>query len=80
MSTSTARLLRAAADIVGGRAALAERLAVNEELMAKYMADLRELPDALLLQVVDIILADRQPSGPPGADLATSGVRGLPGH
>lgn len=76
MSTSTVRLLRAAADIVGGEKLLAERLAIDEGLLAKYMSDRRELPDTLLLRVVDIILADRQPPRSPGAHLVEREWRG----
>jgi hypothetical protein len=76
VSTSTVRILRAAADIVGGAKPLAERLVIDEHLLAKYMSDLRELPDALLLRVVDIILADRQARRPPGTQLVERGWRG----
>jgi hypothetical protein len=60
MSATTARLLRAAAEIVGGNRALAIRLGVKEALLSKFLADRLALPDRLLLQAVDIILADRQ--------------------
>jgi hypothetical protein len=60
MTTTNVNLLRAAAEIVGGGKELADRLTVSETLLAKFMADSLELPDALLLQAVDIILADRQ--------------------
>ena len=60
MSATTVRLLRAAAEIVGGEKALCERLSIAETLLAKFMADICELPDLLLLRTVDIILEDRQ--------------------
>jgi len=66
MSVSTVRLLSAAAEIVGGREALAEHLGIGERMLAKFMADLRPLPDPLLLKVVDIILAYRGAS--PGVE------------
>jgi len=73
MSTTTVRLLKAAAEIVGGDKALAERLGIDEALLSPFMADSRELPDALLLRTVDIILADRQSklplAGQPAAQL-----------
>ena len=59
MSVTTVRLLKAASEIVGGNRVLAERLGIGEALLSKFMADSRELPDALLLRAVDIILADR---------------------
>lgn len=80
MSNSTVKLLQAAADIVGGASALAERLVVDEGLLLKYMTDTRELPDALLLRVVDIVLADRQAAGPPRAGVARPDLRGSPRH
>jgi hypothetical protein len=60
MSATTVRLLKAASEIVGGDRELADRLGVDETLLAKFMDDHRELPDPLLLRTVDIILADRQ--------------------
>ena len=60
MSATTVKLLHAAAEIVGGNAALAERLGIAEALLVKFMTDRPPLPDGLLLQAVDIILADRQ--------------------
>jgi len=53
------KLLVAAAEIVGGQDALAERLGVTRERMASFLADRVALPDALLLRAVDIILDDR---------------------
>jgi hypothetical protein len=69
LSATTVRLLRAAAEIVGGNKALADRLGVNDALLAKFMADRHVLPDPLLLRAVDIILADRQFRLPYEADL-----------
>ena len=69
LSATTVRLLRAAAEIVGGNRALADRLGVNDALLAKFMADRRVLPDPLLLRAVDIILADRQFRLPYEADV-----------
>jgi hypothetical protein len=60
MSVTTVRLLRAAAEIVGGNCALANRLGINQALLSKFMADSVGLPDPLLLRAVDIILAERQ--------------------
>lgn len=60
MSATTVKLLQAAAEIAGGESQLAERLGIGEPLLAKFLADQRELPDTLLLRAVDIILADRQ--------------------
>lgn len=68
MSATTVQLLRAACEIAGGNKALAERLGIGEALLFVFLADRRELPDPLLLGVVDIILADRQsrPYSPAG--------------
>jgi hypothetical protein len=60
MSATSVNLLRAAAEILGGRRALADRLGIGEMLLGRFMADSFELPDPLLLRAVDIILADRQ--------------------
>ena len=71
MSATTVRLLKAASEIVGGDRRLADHLGIDETLLAKFMADHRELPDGLLLRTVDIILAERQSglpvAGQPGA-------------
>jgi len=60
MSATTVSLLRTAAEIVGGNRALAIRLGIKEALLSKFLADRLVLPDRLLLQAVDIILAHRQ--------------------
>lgn len=59
MSATTVRLLQAAAEVVGGERKLAQRLGIAESLLWRFMTDRRQLPDALLLRAVDIILADR---------------------
>ena len=63
MSMTTVKLLQAAAEIVGGEEALAERLGITQARMALLLADRISLPDRLLLLAVDIILADRQARG-----------------
>jgi hypothetical protein len=71
VSTTSVKLLKAAAEAVGGNKALAAQLGIGEKALAMFMADQRELPDVLLLRAVDIILADRQsrfvPASPPAA-------------
>jgi hypothetical protein len=57
MSTSTARLLQAAAEIVGGEKELARELGISETLLSRFMADLLPLPDPLFLRAVDVVLA-----------------------
>jgi hypothetical protein len=64
VSATTVQLLQAAAEIVGGNGALAARLGIGEALLGRFMTGGRELPDALLLKAVDIILADRQTRSP----------------
>lgn len=67
MSMTTVQLLQVASEIVGGDAALARQLGIGQTLLARFMDDIRELPDGLLLRAVDIILADRQSRLAPGA-------------
>ena len=67
MSATTVKLLQVAVEIVGSEEALAARLGISERMLARFMSDSRELPDALLLHAVDIVLADRH-SQPPAAD------------
>jgi hypothetical protein len=64
MSASTVKLLRAAVEIAGGAPALAQRLGISEKALGIFLADARELPDAVLLRAVDIILEDRESRGP----------------
>lgn len=73
MTSSTARLLQAAADVVGGKKALANELGISEKLLSRFMADSVSLPDALFLRAVDIVLADQQfKLGLPGLSPAPS--------
>jgi hypothetical protein len=60
VSTTAARLLRAAAEVLSGNKALAERLGIGEALLAKFMANGCELPDPLLLRAVDVIIDERR--------------------
>ena len=79
MSATTVQVLQAAAEIVGGKRALAHHLGISEALLSRFMADRRELPDPLLLQAVDIILADRESrlprSGKPSAQFPQHPLR-----
>lgn len=59
MSATTVRLLKAACEVAGGEKELAQQLGIAESLLWRFMSDRRQLPDALLLRAVDIILADR---------------------
>ena len=59
VSAASAKLLQAAADVLGSEAALAERLGIEERLLRSYLSDSLELPDALLLRVVDVLLGER---------------------
>lgn len=63
MSATGVKLLRTAAQIVGGDKALADCLGIRETILSRYMAGSFDLPDPLLLRAVDIILADRQNCG-----------------
>ena len=66
--STAARLLRAAADMVGGNKALSARLKVSQAMLIKYMAGGTEVPAALVLGAVDILLAEREPRLEPGAE------------
>jgi transcriptional regulator with XRE-family HTH domain len=61
MSSTTIRLLESAVEIAGGRAELAARLGVTETLLSGFLSGFLRLPDALLLQAVDIVLGHRPP-------------------
>ena len=77
MNATSIKILEAAAEIVGGKEALAERLGISETVHARYMEGHRALADALLLHVVDIILNDRQ-SRHPARRHAAFQAAGLP--
>ena len=67
MSTTSVKILQAASEILGSDETLAERMGIGHTALAMFMDDRRELPDSLLLRVVDIILEDRQAHrAPPG--------------
>lgn len=55
-----AKLLRAASAMVGGEKALAERLGIDDALLAKLMTGEHELPEPVLLGTVDIIMAKHE--------------------
>ena len=63
VSATTAKLLAAASEVVGGDDALAECLGVSYARMCGFLADRIALPDELLLKAVDIILEDRLARG-----------------
>jgi hypothetical protein len=65
VNSTAARLLQAALEVVGTEKELARRLGIGETLLRKFMTDLVQLPDPLLLRAVDIVLAHRQPASPP---------------
>ena len=57
------KLLKAAAEVIGGEDALAERLGITPSQLKMLLADQFSLPDPLLLRAVDIILEDRHARG-----------------
>jgi hypothetical protein len=59
VSATSVKLLQVALELAGGSQALARHLAIEEALLALYLADRRPLPDALLLRAVDLIIAER---------------------
>jgi DNA-binding transcriptional regulator YdaS (Cro superfamily) len=68
MSATSVKLLQAAAEVVGGTKVLASHLGISEALLSRFMADRRELPDALLLRAMDIILEDVESRRAPPAE------------
>ena len=60
MSASIPKLVRAASNIVGGDKALCQRLGIDETLLSRLMTGQHELPEHVLLGIVDIILARPQ--------------------
>jgi len=53
-----AKLLRRVLEIVGGRAELAARLAVGEELLERWIEDRATAPASVYHAVLDLILED----------------------
>jgi hypothetical protein len=78
MSATTVKLLKVASEIVGGDGVLASHLGISEGLLSRFMADRRELPDALFLKAVDIVLADRLSSAPSSGDMALRSLGEFP--
>jgi len=58
MSRPSIRLLQTASDLLGSREALAHRLGIGESTLMRFLEGTWEVPDALLLQIVDIIFAE----------------------
>jgi hypothetical protein len=79
MSQATARVLRAAAEVLGGEAALAKHLNIGELLMRAYIEERRPLPDFLLLRAVDVVLENinRSQAKPPTTQPVDEAVREL---
>ena len=79
MSQATARVLRAAAEVLGGEAALAKHLNIGELLMRAYIEERRPLPDFLLLRAVDVVLENikRPQARPPTTQPVDEAVREL---
>jgi hypothetical protein len=70
--------LRRAATIVGGVAALAQRLNITERQLDYWMRDIGTLPDTVFFDVLDIIIQD---AGNRVAELVEPrGRDGKPGH
>ena len=80
MGDATVRLLEAAAEIVGGEAALAKHLHIGEALLRAYLEARQPLPDFLLLRTVDLVLDDinrPQPVSPRSAQAVQDTVSAL---
>lgn len=76
MSATTVRLLQAASEIVGGNGRLCKHLGVTPMLLAAYLTDRRPLPDAILLQAMDIVLTRMNAGGPQAPSPPTNTSRG----
>jgi hypothetical protein len=75
--TTAPRLLRAAADLLAGDQALAERLGIRPALLARFMSGQKELPPELLLRTVDILLEAAESADPlPGASSSPTAGKG----
>jgi hypothetical protein len=79
MSQATARVLRTAAEVLGGEEALAKHLNIGELLMRAYIEERRPLPDFLLLRAVDVVLENinRSQAKPPTTQAVDEAVREL---
>jgi DNA-binding transcriptional regulator YdaS (Cro superfamily) len=75
MNINVVKLLQAAAECIGGQKRLALRLGISPSLLGKFMSGLHHVPDPLLLQAMNIVLAhhelaisvaDTRTSGPGG--------------
>ena len=67
------KLLQATAETLGGEEQLAARLGITESLLGRLMLGRYRVPDPLLLQVVDILLAHQQSPIPPAANADLAG-------
>jgi hypothetical protein len=79
VSSSTVRILEAAAEILGGKDNLARYLNVDDELLRAYLEGRRELPDLLLLRTVDVILGNIRsmiPSDPEATQSLEQAIKG----
>jgi DNA-binding transcriptional regulator YdaS (Cro superfamily) len=60
MYATTVKLLRAVSERVGGDKALAQRLGIDDALLASLMSGQQEMPERVLLGTVDIILESEE--------------------
>lgn len=76
MDSISARLLRNAAEVVGGEAALRRELQVPEREFQRWLDGIDPLPRAVFLKLADILLAHRPPAAPysPAAAGAERGI------
>lgn len=58
------RALLKAAELLGGRAELAQVLQVSQAELERWVADEQKPPREIFLRVVDIILDETSPAGP----------------
>jgi hypothetical protein len=75
MSSTPARLLRAACQVAGGTTGLSERLGVSETMLERFMSGTFPVPDRVLLAAVDLMLQERE-TRLPGA---SAGAGATPG-
>ena len=63
-SESQVKLLKAASDVLGGDDVLARELDIRKTLLASLMSGRHRMPPQLLVQVIDIILKERENTRP----------------
>ena len=56
-------LMRAACEMVGGTAVLAQRLGISEAMLRRYISGSFPVPDTLILRALDVMQEQREARG-----------------